>query len=223
MAERSGVEAFDDDSPRWCPRYGYRLRRCSAGERQGDLHDRAGPPMGHARDISEAARFRGWARVTLHSRLGSGTPRPRPDTSSHVLGRTPLIESPQRTPALAADGSDARTGGSTSFPVGPQKDKGTRGSPRFLCCPRGWEGFLAPFEASSYCHLHPCLVRSPSRRCRVLAIATSVGCMCTDSTRIHVSTYPRIQSNNLMLKTALKSPKIPVWYWYCNHALRVYW
>ena len=45
---------------------------------------------------------RGWTRVTLLRRLGSGTPRPCPDTSHHVPGRALLIGCAPQQPTQAA-------------------------------------------------------------------------------------------------------------------------
>jgi len=59
----------------------------------------------HATSADDSARprdFGGWTRVTLHCRLGSGTPRPCPDTSTHVPGRAPPIECASQQPIQAA-------------------------------------------------------------------------------------------------------------------------
>ena len=59
----------------------------------------------HASSAEESARpcdSRGGTRVTLQRRLGSGTPRPCPDTSHHVPGRALLIGCAPQQPTQAA-------------------------------------------------------------------------------------------------------------------------
>ena len=55
-----------------------------------------------AEDSARPCDFRGWTRVTLYRRLGSGTPRPCSDTSSIVPGRAPLIGCASTQPTQAA-------------------------------------------------------------------------------------------------------------------------